>query len=395
MKALAICTTNPYIQVYKVGVHHARLWPILTPPLQPLLLLALDEYFSAPHPSVLARLFDALNAIPMRGCPVLSRDEKLILRASERTDLFEDRFLRISDPNVSADVDDLGEMLDGASIERHSTETGEGGTAATSSLGHGLPRSASHAGAPADWMHQSDDGAQGVKNKTSIAGRLRKSSRVSLRDSDSSRSSPTSQVIYPNAPQQGSASAHYPLGLGRPRLPTKTSGSIQQTKRDTHYFDTSAKFRGMNIPMRIPLSIFEEEVGEVCRTGLAQCLFALNYRPHAVLRHQPRPDVHTSKFRSIRTAFPSPFAHGRCCDASHHSATQCPADAKANHLPRSWSSRRARCKPGLGCLCSARTSAPGLHRTCFPVLQPRWLGYTGGSTRLRRGRHQSPFRGPA
>ncbi|CAO1621158.1 unnamed protein product [Sympodiomycopsis kandeliae] len=75
VKAMAVGSTHPCIHVFK-----------------PILLLALDEYFSNPGPSSLARLYDSINAIDLSALPVLSRSEKLVLKASDRKDLFLDKY---------------------------------------------------------------------------------------------------------------------------------------------------------------------------------------------------------------------------------------------------------------------------------------------------------------
>ncbi|GAA5982185.1 hypothetical protein JCM10908_004772 [Rhodotorula pacifica] len=75
VKSLAIATRNPYIQIYK-----------------PLLLLALEDYFRNPSITVLANLYDSLNAVDTTGLPYLTHAERQILRTSDRKDLFEEKF---------------------------------------------------------------------------------------------------------------------------------------------------------------------------------------------------------------------------------------------------------------------------------------------------------------
>ena len=58
MKAMAICTRYPFVQIFK-----------------PVLLLALDDYFMNPSQDCLARLFDAVNAMDFSNMPVLTRFE--------------------------------------------------------------------------------------------------------------------------------------------------------------------------------------------------------------------------------------------------------------------------------------------------------------------------------
>ncbi|TFY73961.1 hypothetical protein EWM64_g10052, partial [Hericium alpestre] len=76
VKAMAICTRHPFVEIFK-----------------PVLLLALDDYFNAPSQDCLARLFDAINAMDISAAPVLTRYEKLIMRHSERKDVFAEKFL--------------------------------------------------------------------------------------------------------------------------------------------------------------------------------------------------------------------------------------------------------------------------------------------------------------
>ncbi|KAK0544318.1 hypothetical protein OC846_006120 [Tilletia horrida] len=78
VKAMCIGTSHPYIQIFR-----------------PALLLALDDYFADPGMDCLARLYEAINDLDLTAMPVFSNAEKLILRASERRDLFEERFVAV------------------------------------------------------------------------------------------------------------------------------------------------------------------------------------------------------------------------------------------------------------------------------------------------------------
>jgi hypothetical protein len=55
---------------------------------QSVLLLSLDDYFSSPSQDCLARLFDAINSINLSNAPILTYPEKLVMRNSERKDVF-------------------------------------------------------------------------------------------------------------------------------------------------------------------------------------------------------------------------------------------------------------------------------------------------------------------
>ncbi|EJD37908.1 spindle pole body interacting protein [Auricularia subglabra TFB-10046 SS5] len=74
VKALAICTHHPYIQIFK-----------------PVLLVALQAYFDEPSEACLNRLYEAVTAMDIAFAPTLSRYERLIMRQMERRDLFAEK----------------------------------------------------------------------------------------------------------------------------------------------------------------------------------------------------------------------------------------------------------------------------------------------------------------
>jgi len=59
---------------------------------QPLLLLALEDYFKSPVPDTLERLYNALNAMDLSLMPRLSLQERHILQASDAKDMFVEKF---------------------------------------------------------------------------------------------------------------------------------------------------------------------------------------------------------------------------------------------------------------------------------------------------------------
>ena len=108
--------------------------------------------------------------------------------------------------------------------------------------------------------------------------RMRKTSRSSLLGGDNSDSSTntTSAGRYgqpgsPSTIKNQSQAQQRGLGLGRPEVELTTGGGggvgrkqmIGGPPKDTHFFDTVAEYSGLSIPIRIPLSIFPEEVGDV------------------------------------------------------------------------------------------------------------------------------------
>ena len=65
---------------------------LITNDRQPLLLLALEEYFRSPFEETLASLYDSVNAMDLSLMPRLSMLERHILQASDTKDLFIEKF---------------------------------------------------------------------------------------------------------------------------------------------------------------------------------------------------------------------------------------------------------------------------------------------------------------
>lgn len=192
VKALAIATPNPYIGIYK-----------------PLLLLALEEYFNNPSADILAKLYDSANAISTAGMPNLLREEKILLRHSDRKDLFQSRF---GQPESADDASETGHSI-------------EGRPASTSS-----------------------------------------SSRPVILRKESSSSTQT----------YGGYADSKPTRKGVPR--------------DTHFYETEAKFRKITVPIRIPMTVFDEDVGDYSIIELVQT-FSQNVQPFPGPFH---PYLHTN-----------------------------------------------------------------------------------------------------
>ena len=147
--------------------------------LQPLLLLALEEYFTSPTDDVLRRLFDTCNEIPTDGMPRFSKYEKILLRSSERKDLFREKYARL--------------IRDGA-----------------------------------------DDTLTGPSRKESFGSEAEPAIIQSVFDRDRDREK---------------------------RNPSEKE--LRTIPKDTHWFETRVEFRNIKVPIRIPMTTFDEDVGEV------------------------------------------------------------------------------------------------------------------------------------
>ncbi|KAK1048643.1 hypothetical protein LTR74_017489 [Friedmanniomyces endolithicus] len=75
VKAMAVCTRHSFLHIYK-----------------PLLLLALEQYFTNPVIETLAGLYNAVNAMDLSLMPRLNSYERFILQSSDAKDLFLEKF---------------------------------------------------------------------------------------------------------------------------------------------------------------------------------------------------------------------------------------------------------------------------------------------------------------
>ncbi|KAI0226105.1 hypothetical protein L0F63_004883 [Massospora cicadina] len=85
VKAMAISTKHRYLHIYK-----------------PVLLLALENYFRNPGVEVLSSLYAAVNAMDVSQMPKLTLHERMILRASEDKDMFEEKFLELESTGAAS-----------------------------------------------------------------------------------------------------------------------------------------------------------------------------------------------------------------------------------------------------------------------------------------------------
>ncbi|KAK9898601.1 spindle pole body interacting protein [Cystobasidium minutum MCA 4210] len=186
VKALAVCSSRPYIQIFK-----------------PILLLALEDYFSEPTPSVLKRMYEAINSVDTSLAPSLSLDERMVLRCSERRDLFEEKFAEEASA-ISASA-----------------------TSPTS-----------------------------LETPSSIAKEDRLA-HLNIPGGGDSELQPRSRVTSDNSTVSAT-------GMARTNSSkTAVPGSAKnKSLRDTHYFETSVFYNDLSLPIRLPLYTFPHEVGD-------------------------------------------------------------------------------------------------------------------------------------
>ncbi|GAA5997729.1 AFI1/MesA family protein [Rhodotorula paludigena] len=286
VKALAVATRNPYIQIFK-----------------PILLLALEDYFNNPSLSVLANLYESLNAMDTSALPFLTADERIVLRTSDRKDLFEHKFVeaaarvRRSDSGRSATAIDS----DAASLAARAS-AGEEGSGAAEVLEDGL----SSRGATTDDLHHqhplhgvrpapSSDSLSSLGHTPSI-GTAASASRDDLPSTGRSSSRATTFTVASSTDEARSSWSQQPPV---PPLPRAAAGrgagaagaqAMAGRPKDTHFFETRVVYNGVTLPVKIPLATFPSEVGDYSLIKLIQTFSS----PSSLVPGPLHPHLHTS-----------------------------------------------------------------------------------------------------
>ncbi|KAI0319503.1 spindle pole body interacting protein [Amylostereum chailletii] len=270
VKAMAICTRHPFIQIFK-----------------PVLLLALDDYFTNPSQDCLARLFDAINSMDISAAPVLTRSERLVMRNSERKDVFVEKFVApravveqsrrthrhtpSNDSHSSFDEGILVRTKDG----RERAET----VASVASTSTGQPPS-STAYSPSDNSFSLGGSAVWVGDESALLDNA-----TPIASSSGNNGVPTRGRRSTDA--SSSTSSH-------PRQPVNSGSSDPHLRpglvKDTHFFQTMIDYKGHQLPIRMPLATFSEEVGEYSLIQLVQTLS----NPMAAVSGPLHPHLHTN-----------------------------------------------------------------------------------------------------
>lgn len=221
-----------------------------------MLLIALDKYYENPTEACVKGIFDTLNSLDLSMVPQLTRHEKLVMRLSERTDIFAEKFARRSSRELPAELaaNVLGAALTNISVDANSSSSkinasyeaiSDGLTrskSATSLKQHQRTGSSASAGPPSDHSHNSSSNAIWIGEESQQE---------------------------PNAGEPGlSTNASVDALRSRDDLQTASSDSghfakRRITQRDTHFYETSLKYANIPLPIKIPVAAFSEEVGDV------------------------------------------------------------------------------------------------------------------------------------
>lgn len=217
--------------------------------------MALDDYFSDPSQEWLARLFDAVNAMDITHAPALSRDEKLVMRVSERKDVFAEKF--IPHPSLNGTYT----AGPGMGSKRPSQEN----TANGSSTSFDGARSRADSSASRDNASEASSSLQG---SSGIVGNMGSASGSGTwAGEDGGPESDGGGVHGQNRGRRSvdttSVSSHGMHSNGRePSIPAILD-PYSRGPKDTHFYSTSIVYRGHTLPIKMPLSTFPEEVGDV------------------------------------------------------------------------------------------------------------------------------------
>ncbi|GBE83981.1 spindle pole body interacting protein [Sparassis latifolia] len=285
VKAMAICTRHPFVQIFK-----------------PVLVMALDDYFANPSQDCLARLFDAINSMDISMAPVLTRYEKLIMRASERKDVFLDKF----DDFLQGLLGDPGtatQQSTNLAATSRQTHRASNSVESQSSFEEGIlmrrreeRREASRPPpsqpSPSDASFSLDGSAVWVGDESgleqvgpggAVAGAGASSSSVASsvpfrgrRSTDASSVSASSNGVH-----------------GRRDDPTPgpgTSSLAMAVMKDSHFFPGIIDYGEHHLPIKLPLATFPEEVGDYSIIELITTFSPLQ----ATLSGPLHPHLHTN-----------------------------------------------------------------------------------------------------
>lgn len=196
VKAMCIVTPHPFFHVFK-----------------PLLLLALDEYFKTPSISSLQKLYESINSIDLTRIPRLNYFERQILSASDKPNMFSEKF---------EDDDDVPTSL----VSKHN---------ATGSLTSNV-------------LNPSYNDRSSILSGSSGMTVARKAS------------------LATNDSQDGKS--HYYIDL-------KSHGQNlikRNVTRNTHFYESKVNFNGMKIPIKVPIDVYPESVGDFSLINLITTL---------------------------------------------------------------------------------------------------------------------------
>ncbi len=241
--------------------------------------MALDDYFSDPSQDCLARLFDAVNSMDISMAPILTRYEKLIMRTSERKDVFIEKFEDLGRPHVSdASASQNHAHKTNDSVGSHSSfeegilirmekdrgkESDKKGPASSTTSLHPSTQSTQYS--PSDASFSLDGSAVWVD---SGADQTFGYPGTSVGSNGAGGSSRSESLRGRKSTDASSSSSHNYRG-DRSGAITPSANAAGPVLKDTHFFPATIDYNDHQLPIRLPLSTFPEEVGDVRNNSLS------------------------------------------------------------------------------------------------------------------------------
>lgn len=266
--------------------------------------MALDDYFSDPSQDCLARLFDAVNSMDLSTAPMLTRQEKMIMRFSERKDIFAEKFSHFAPRDSQLAWNGSNPGFGTKSTPQHkSTNSGESyssfeeglllrqrekdryhddhrtreldntsrsvraepegtitGTAVVQpNDGQNSPSDSSFSlGGSAVWV--GDDSGLDITHKD---GKGDASSVLSSGGSNTVTSRKRRSTDASSSSSQAQSKDQMLKVPANTKHPYHDSALRSGVTKDTHFFQTSVAYKDHRLPIKMPMSTFSEEVGDV------------------------------------------------------------------------------------------------------------------------------------
>lgn len=152
--------------------------------------------------------------------------------------------------------------------------------------------------------------------------------------------------------------------------------------RDTHWYETKVEFRGIKVPIRIPMTPFAEDVGEVSEIPL---WLLVRYRWMLMIVLDSRTCSNILDSHTLSTAIPSstPYKWPKYPPGNINPERN--VGAQTSTLSRSRSTSQQRSSNGPSSMRNGirmRPSPKRNHRICIPICQSCLFGYLGGIRRI-------------
>jgi hypothetical protein len=268
--------------------------------------MALDDYFSIPSQDCLGRLFDAINSMDLSAAPTLTRSEKLVMRSSERKDIFAEKFVGPKDPQLnitgwnanpgpskpkslhrptnsteSYSSFEEGIMMRNKERERTNDSTREcdleplrgreraGTESSISVMPPQQQNSNRNPPSPTDSSFTLGGSAVWVGDESGLEIAV----GVANGPPSSAASVGSSTLVTPRGRRSTDASSSSSHGREHNHGTTATMTTSHDPQfrssmaKDTHFYHTSIAYKEHQLPIMMPLSTFPEEVGDVGELG--------------------------------------------------------------------------------------------------------------------------------